>query len=395
MRHERGMNATRKSLLVIIGMVLIGASLRGSFTGVAPLIDVIKSSFGLDGFQAGLITAIPVFAFAVISPFAGKISGKYGLELALFLAITLIILGIAIRSAGLMWAFYAGTVVVGAGIAIAQVLLPSLGKRDYPNNVPSITATWVLAAGAGGALASISVIPLSRWFGWQIAALVLVIFPLSAWLVWLGRLRGRSTVRNEASQGMSGDIRIWRSLLAWQITAFMACNSIIFYTMVNWLPSILISKGISESLAASLHGEMLLATAIPALFFGPVINRMRDQRLIAASTGVLMAVGVAGINYFDGFMSIWVLCLGFGSGGGILLAWIFMGLRTNDSLEAARLSGMAQCLGYALAAFGPVLAGQCRDLAGGWSLVLLAGALLGLLMAVFGIFSGRDITLSH
>jgi len=375
-------------------MVLIGASLRGSFTGVAPLIDAISLDFGLDGFQAGLITAIPVLAFGVISPFTGGISRRYGLEQALFLAIALMILGIIIRSAGLLWSFYIGTVIVGAGIAIAQVLLPSLGKRDYPNNIPSVTATWVLAAGAGGALASVSVVPLSQQFGWRMAAFLLVILPLAAGLVWLRQLRGRPDVPDVIPEQAPSDVRVWRCSLAWQITVFMACNSVIFYTMVNWLPLMLVNKGISESHAASLHGEMLLATAIPALFFGPLIKRMRDQRLIAASMGILMFIGVTGINYSSGFMFAWVLCLGLGSGGGILLAWIFMGLRTNNPLEAVKLSGMAQCLGYMLAAFGPILAGQGKDLLGSWSVVLLIAALLGLAMAIFGVLSGRDITLS-
>jgi CP family cyanate transporter-like MFS transporter len=109
---------------------------------------------------------------------------------------------------------------------------------------------------------------------------------------------------------------------------------------------------------------------------------------------LLCAISCIGLLFVPGLASIWVVIFGFGSGATMILGLTFIGLRANSAHQAAALSGMAQCVGYLLAAFGPPAMGKIHDLSGQWSLPLLGCAILACVMAVFGGFAGRDAEIS-
>jgi len=152
----------------------------------------------------------------------------------------------------------------------------------------------------------------------------------------------------------------------------------------------LAAAGLSPALAGSLHGVMQLATAVPGLFLGPLIGRMKDQRLVAALMSGLVGLSLIGLARWPALASLWAACFGFASGGAFILALIFMGLRASNPQRAAALSGMAQCVGYLLAAGGPAVAGQLHGLTGGWNAVLAGGAVLSVVMACCGVLAGRS-----
>jgi CP family cyanate transporter-like MFS transporter len=146
---------------------------------------------------------------------------------------------------------------------------------------------------------------------------------------------------------------IWRSALAWQVTLFLGINSLIYYVVIGWLPAILISHGYSESGAGSLHGLLQLATAAPGILVPLILHRLRDQRALAVLFALLCAVSAAGFWLWPGQAVVWTLVFGFGSGGTMILGLTFIGLRARSAHQAAALSGMAQSVGYLLAACGP------------------------------------------
>jgi CP family cyanate transporter-like MFS transporter len=389
MSHRVETVAVARPALLIAGLLLISANLRAPITGVAPLLVMVQSAFDLSPAQAGLLTTLPLLAFGILSPFAVIFARQYGLERSLFGALLLITGGVIVRSIGPAWCLYLGTAIIGAGIALGNVLWPSLVKRDFPSKMPAVTGICAIAMGGTAALASTSAVPLARALGWQIALGAVVVFPLIAIAIWSRQLGARtSPAKGSATPLHSG--RIWRSALAWYVTLFMGMNSLLYYVLVGWLPSILTAAGFSPSAAGSIHGVMQLASAVPGLFLGPIVSRMKDQRLIAATMGILMGSALFGLCVAPGWAALWAFFFGVGSGGGVLLALIFMGLRTGSTHQAAALSGMAQCVGYLLAASGPTLAGKLHDLTGGWTVALTVGVLLAAVMAVFGALAGRS-----
>ncbi|ELP6520773.1 CynX/NimT family MFS transporter [Salmonella enterica] len=380
----------KQGALLIAGILMIATTLRVTFTGAAPLLETIRSDYGLSTAQTGLLTTLPLLAFALVSPLAAGIARRFGMERSLFAAMLLICAGIALRSLPSAALLFAGTAIIGCGIALGNVLLPGLIKRDFSQHVARLTGAYSLTMGAAAALGSALVVPLAlHGFGWRGALLMLMLFPLLAFLIWLPQWRTTRSANLSSSRALH-ERGIWRSPLAWQVTLFLGLNSLIYYVIIGWLPTILISHGYSEAQAGALHGLLQLATAAPGLAIPLILHRFNDQRWIAALVSLLCAVGAAGLWFVPGQAVIWTLLFGFGSGATMILGLTFIGLRASSAHQAAALSGMAQSVGYLLAACGPPVMGKLHDASGSWYLPLSGVTVLAIIMAIFGLYAGRD-----
>ncbi|EBA6261718.1 CynX/NimT family MFS transporter [Salmonella enterica] len=380
----------KQGALLIAGILMIATTLRVTFTGAAPLLETIRSDYGLSTAQTGLLTTLPLLAFALVSPLAAGIARRFGMERSLFAAMLLICAGIALRSLPSAALLFAGTAIIGCGIALGNVLLPGLIKRDFSQHVARLTGAYSSTMGAAAALGSALVVPLAlHGFGWRGALLMLMLFPLLAFLIWLPQWRTTRSANLSSSRALH-ERGIWRSPLAWQVTLFLGLNSLIYYVIIGWLPTILISHGYSEAQAGSLHGLLQLATAAPGLAIPLILHRFNDQRWIAALVSLLCAVGAAGLWFVPGQAIIWTLLFGFGSGATMILGLTFIGLRASSAHQAAALSGMAQSVGYLLAACGPPVMGKLHDASGSWYLPLSGVTVLAIIMAIFGLYAGRD-----
>ena len=383
-------SAGRRPLLLIAGILLIATTLRVAFTGAAPLLDAIRSEYGLTTAQTGLLTTLPLLAFGLVSPLAAGVARRFGIERSLLLAMILICLGIGLRSLPFVSLLFIGTAVIGCGIALGNVLLPGLIKRDFSQHVAKMTGAYSLTMGGAAALGSAMVVPLAlAGLGWRGALLTLMVFPLLALFVWLPQSRRQATAPLTGS-GAIHNRGIWRSALAWQVTLFLGINSLVYYVIIGWLPAILQSIGYSEAQAGSLHGLLQLATAAPGLAIPLILHRLKDQRGIAVLVAMMCAVSALGLWFLPGQAVMWTLIFGFGSGATMILGLTFIGLRASSAHQAAALSGMAQAVGYLLAACGPPVMGKIHDANGDWHIPLIAVALISVAMAVFGALAGRD-----
>lgn len=382
-------SANGNKLLLIVGILFIAATLRVTFTGIAPLLDAIRAEYQLTTAQTGLLTTLPLLAFGLVSPLAAGVARRFGIERSLLLAMVIICLGIGLRSLPSAAWLYIGTALIGCGIALGNVLLPGLIKRDFSGHVARMTGAYSITMGAAAAAGSAMVVPLAlAGFGWRGALLLLMVFPLLALLLWLPQARRQATTPLTGS-GAAHNRGIWRSALAWQVTLFLGINSLVYYVIVGWLPAILQSMGYSEAQAGSLHGLLQLATAAPGLAIPLVLHRLKDQRGIAVLVALMCVVSTLGLWLLPGQAVIWTLIFGFGSGATMILGLTFIGLRASSAHQAAALSGMAQTIGYLLAACGPPLIGKIHDAYGDWHIPLIIVALIAVVMALFGALAGR------
>jgi len=382
-------------LWIIAGILLFSANLRGLFTAVGPLLGTLQDAFGMGASEAGLLIALPLVVFCLVSPLAPRLARGLGLERALFLALGVMAVGIIVRALGPLWALYLGTAVLGAGIAIGNTLLPSLLKRDFPDQLTKLTAVYAITMGIGSAVASAVVVPLSDAVGWRLSLGAFVILPLASALLWLPQLGRHSDIVRQTTPHAAESVKVWRSPLAWQVTLFFGVNSAVYYAVATWLPSILADAGFTQATAGTLHGVMQLATALPGLFLAPLVQRTRDQRGIAAALVSLGLVSIVGLCFVPGWAVLWVSGFGLGVGGAFILALAFLGLRTRSADQTARLSGMTQSVGYVLSASAPVLFGALHDKTGSWSPVLAICALLCGLLIILGLAAGRDRSLDE
>lgn len=377
------------TLALVAGILFVAVNLRVPFTSIAPVLPLIQSDFGLSSSAVGLLTSLPLLAFAAFSPLSAPVARKFGLERTLFGALTIILLGILLRSTGSVGALFLGTILIGTGIALGNVLLPGLVKRDLSANVASMTGAYSITMGAAGAIGSAIMIPLTQVWGWNIALTLLIAAPLFALIVWLPQLKKHEPV-SLSNPKKSATVAVWKSSLAWQVTLFMGLNAMPFYVAVGWLPTILIDNGISATEAGSVHGTLQLATAIPGLILAATLRRLKDQKLAAVTSSLLVALSFIGLIYAPEFAILWAALLGFGSGACMMLGLTFVALRTKNAGDAAALSGMAQCVGYLMAAAGPLLLGQVHDWTGGWTAPLLITAGIAVAGAFTGMMAGRN-----
>jgi len=380
--------------LMILGIVFIAANLRTPLTSVGPLVSLIKDDVHISNTLAGLITTVPLLAFALLSPLVPKLARRYGVERIIFIALIFLTVGIGIRSLSGAANLYMGTAILGFAIAVCNVLLPSIIKRDFPNKIGSMTGVYSISMSLSGAIASGISVPLAVNSGlkWQGALGIWGILSFVSILCWLPQLRNRTKKATATSQRTaSNDANVWRSPLAWQVTLFMGIQSMVFYVLIAWLPEILKLQGIDSGQSGWYLSIMQLAL-LPFTFIVPVLaGRMSSQRLLVAVTAILLLTGTLGLLYGNSAtILLWIVILGIGVGFAFSLSMMFFGLRTENAHQAAELSGMAQSVGYLLAAIGPALIGYLHDATNSWNLPLyiLLGA--SVLLFLVGLGAARD-----
>ncbi|MFI9495905.1 CynX/NimT family MFS transporter [Streptomyces halstedii] len=392
-RHH-GAGGGRAVWVTVAGIVLLALNLRPALVAVSPLTPVIGREAGLSSPAISLLTSLPLLCFGLLAPVSPRLGRRLGMERALLVAMGLVVAGTAIRLLPDMGALFGGTVVIGAGIAIGNVLLPGLIKRDFPHRVGSMMGVYSMTLFAGAAAAAGLTVPLQHLsgLGWRALLACWGALAVLALVVWLPRARVRHRVSSRAAAEAAHPVRgLWRQPLAWHVAAFMGLQSLTYYAAAAWIPTLLKSAGLSQGAA----GWMLSFSSLLGIagsFLAPVLaERRMPAALVTVVSTLLCAAGIIGLLAAPvGAPYVWMLLLGLGQGGAISLAMLFIVQRAPDIRHVAQLSSMAQCFGYILAACGPLALGTLHDATGTWTAPLLA--LLALLAAqgVFGVLAARD-----
>ncbi|MFB9833050.1 CynX/NimT family MFS transporter [Actinoallomurus acaciae] len=348
----------------VILIVLVALNLRPAVVAVGPLLRQIQDDLGLSGTAAGALTTLPVLFFGsygLVAPFVRR--SPRG-ETLLVTSMVLLVLALLTRVIPLQATLFGGALLAGIAISIGNIAVPAIIKRDHPQAITTITALYTVAITVGAAVSSSVVVPLQHALGagWRPPLMLLAIPAAVAAVAWLPRLRGpaAATPRPEA-----GSPQVWRSALAWQVTGFMGLQSLLAYVTSGWLPSICQDRGLSEAAGGYALGLSSLLQAAGAFLVPVLERRLRDQRPLVALAVLLTALGYAGSIWAPaGSIWLWIIILGLGQGIGFATALSFIGLRAADAHVTAQLSGMAQGVGYVIAARWPSARCTTRRTAG-------------------------------
>lgn len=365
--------------LALGGIVAVAANLRPGLTVVGPLVPRIRAETGLSDPALGLLTALPLLAFGVVSLLTAPIGRRVGIERALLLGLVLIGGGAAMRGVPSIGALFAGTLLLGVGIALGNVLLPVLAKRDHPDRYGAVTSLYSSVMGVGATVGAAASVPLALRLGWRGALAAWAIPAVVALGIWMTHTRG-SPRPLPAARPKGGLRRLLRSGLAWWVALYMGFQSLTFYVVLAWLPDYLQARGIAAIEAGWLFA-LVQATSVVGTAVVPVAaGRLRDQGGVVWALVVIEAAALAALALEVGGAALWVTvgALGFMQGGTFGLALIFLVVRARDTDAAGELSGMAQSVGYLLAAAGPPIVGALLQWSGGW------GWPLGFLVFVMG-----------
>lgn len=382
-------------IFIILTIIFISFNLRAPITSVGSIIDLIKDEFNLTSSMAGFITTLPLIAFAVFSPFVSKISSKFGYGLTMLGGLFLIIAGEIIRSYTNSFGLFAGTVFIGIGIAIGNVLIPSIIKLRFSKNVGVITSIYTTSMCIFAAIGSGVSVPLAvgLGFGWKNALAVWTILTLVTVFIWIPQLKSSkvSTTNNTNNQNTKGT-SIWKSHLAWWVTLFMGTQSLLFYCLVAWLPSIITSKGMSAEFAGMMT-LLFQLVSLPATLLMPIIaDKFKDQKVITTVSSLIYLVGISLLLISNSTISIVISLIfaGLGMGGSISLAIAFISLRSKNAKKAAELSGMSQSAGYLLAAIGPFLIGFIFDMTSSFTVPIIILILFIVMLIYFGLKASKN-----
>jgi len=380
-------------VLLVLGIVLLAANLRPAFTALSPLIGEIRADTGISNGVAGLLTALPLLVFGLLSPIAPRLAGRFGMESVLLASMLVLAAGILLRSAGTVAALFLGTVILGAAIAVGNVLLPSLVKREFPERAGLMTSTYSTALAVSAAIAAGASFPIADQVGvgWQVSLALWALPAFVAVLAWLPQIRGGRGA-NDYAQASHGVGDLWRSALAWQVTLFMGLQSLGYYVTLTWLPEILQEEAGMDASRAGWMLALAQAVGIASMFLAPVLaGRRPSQQGVVVAAVTLAGSGALGLLVAAGTVTaLWVVLLGLGQGACFSLALTFFALRAPDSEHAATLSGMAQSVGYLLAAVGPFLFGVLRDATHTWSVPLALLFAVAVCLLITGLGAARD-----
>jgi len=353
--------------------VLLALNLRVAVSEIPPVLrDLPLTDIG-----RSLLVTIPVICFS-LAAFAGPpLAARLGEERGLLIACLSLGAGLALRPWWGAASLFAGTVVCGLAVAVMNVMMPSVLRRRFPTRMGEMTAAYTMSLSIGAGLSAGLTVPLIRAMGGSIGpALAIWAVPAAiAAAIWIPQLRQPPP----GQRAPGADIGLLRDWQAWQVTLFFGLQSALYYTLLSWLPTIYRDRGVSPAAAGAVLGVMSAVGILGNLTAPLVAHRTGNAQLVVAGTAALTGLGLLGVYLVPDQLSlVWATLLGIGTGGTFSLTLLLIASRAQDAVIAARLSGMAQGIGYMISALGPLSAGLVHTASGGWSVpILLTIGILG------------------
>lgn len=392
-------HASGRRQLAYLGLclVLIGLNLRTVFSSFSAVLPEVTAQVPLPGWAVVVLTTVPVTLLGVFAPFAPGLARRFGAERVLLGSMAVLTTGLLLRpvelgtsgTGGNLFALLAGTAACGAAIALCNVLLPGLVKRDFPHRLGLMGGLYTTAMCASAALGAGFTYPIYNATGaWTLALWFWVLPAAAVVLLFLPVALRQRPVRQ---QSFKDGVNVWRSAMAWQVTIFMVLQAMMSFSVFAWLAPILRERGVDGATAGLIVSVCIVLQMLGSLFAPALAARFQDQRAINTVVALLTGGGFA-LSIFGPLDLVWVWAglLGLGQGSLTAVALTLIMLRTRDGHTAAHLSGMMQGVGYGVGSTGTLMVGQLHQATGSFSAagVLFLG--VGLLAAIFGYRAGRN-----
>lgn len=385
-------NKLNEQTSFLLTMAVLALVLRMPITGVGPILTTIREDLGVSNTVMGLLTSVPMMVFAVISPLAAVIERKIGMGRAILSALILILVGELVRSYTNAVGLFAGTAILACGIGMINVLGLTLIKlRAAPERVGMVISVYSTIMAATAAISIAASVPIANALGWRTSLAAWVPLAVLAVIVWGLQHRRPENQLSHKNEQKTSLKRLLRSPLAWHVTLFMGAQTLIFYCVNGWIPTILQSRGFTIEQSA-VAATVLQVTTLPFTFIVPLLlKRVRTSVAIAVSN-LAVTVGVVLFILNPGpwanYTSIMILSAGMG--GVFSICNLTYSQRTRNPADTAALSGMANCFGYVVAAFGPSTMGRLFDMTHSWLVPLLFLLAMVIVNNIFSQLSCRE-----
>jgi len=388
-------NTRAVAALSFIALMVYASVLRPPVAAIGPLLPEISRSLGLDLNAQGLLTAIPVLSFG-IGAFAGPLmSRRLGLDKSLLLLSVLIFVAVALRGFLGFFSMVLGTTIAGLSIAVANVLLPSIVRLKFPSKISQVTAAYTTVLAVSASVASASAVPLSEVSGgWSQALLVWAVPALVSIGFWWWQKS--STLVTESSSDSPGETvgknkssskAVRTSPITWALFAFFGIQSLGFYATLAWMPSILVSRGLTPAAAGGILGLTTIIGVPVGITLGFNFSRIRRLDWLGFAISCVTASGFVFLA-IPGWHVLAALLLGIGMSSTFPLSLNWISTRAATDEQTTQLSAIAQGYGYLLSAAGTYAFGALSALTDGWTVSIFMMFGLTLIQALSSFVAG-------
>lgn len=363
------MTKRTNKVIILLGIIFLGMVLRTPITSVGAIIGPLKKLLEINNTVAGLITTIPLIAFAIFSPLVAKISNKIGLEKTIFLATIVASIGLLLRFYINTSIFFVTTFIIGVGITVGNVLLPGLTKKYFPENLGVMTGFYAVVMNISASIAAGISYPIlntnigGEKFSTGLAVNIWLIISLINIIIYSVIIKNNKVEKIDNKKiGSKGYLK---SLKMWSVMLSMGLQSALFYCSVSWFAEIMISKGFTPSEAGLLLSISQFAQ-FPSTFLVPVLaEKIKNKLIIPIFITMGYIVSLIGMIHIHGnfsLMIIYIVLFALAGGGSFSYVMYLFSAKSKNEEEAADVSGLAQAGGYWLAAIFPPLLGYIRDI---------------------------------
>jgi CP family cyanate transporter-like MFS transporter len=377
-----------------VALFFIALVLRPPVASIGPLLHEIVIDLGLDAAETSLLASAPVFCFGLGAFASPALVRRFGVNRSMLLVLITLVVSITLRLTLGFPGLLLGTIAAGLSIAVANVLLPTIVRVEFPNRVALVTGAYTtLLAFSARFAAWVAVPSSSQAGGWRPALALWIVPALLAVAFWAPKASGERTdavqsIRAEAEERSA----VLRSPISWAIVGLFGLQSLGFYALLGWLPTLLIDRGESPEVAGSYLG-LATAIGIPAgLVLSTAIARFKSLAWLVASASTLTLTGlVVLLAAFDNPQLTGIACvmMGLGQAATFPMSLSIISTRAATRAQTTQLSAMAQGWGYLLAAVGTFLVGYLAEVSGSWSVSVVVLIALTAIQVGVGFYSGR------
>ncbi len=379
---------TRETAFALVAILLLAFNLRPVATSVGPVLELITADLQMDDALAGVLTSLPSLSFAVFGAFAPALSERIGVHRTIGLALAALIVGQVARAwVPNSWSFLLLSVLALGGMALANVLIPTLVRLHFPRRIGLATSLYSLSLTLGTAVAGAVTYPLAQQLGgWRAAFTAITLVAIAALLCWLPMLRYAPRKGSAGSRKGQYSLRdVARTGRGWAMVVMFAIQSGQAYTVFGWLPSIYIDAGLDPTAAGLMLGITTGVGVVPAFLIPMHAARVGEPVGLFLSIMAFLVAGYVGLLLAPTVVPwLWAIFLALGiSSFPLILA--LLGMRAKTTSGTAVLSGFTQSVGYLLATTSPLLVGVLRGATGSFAFPIGLQLILIIPMTIVGV----------
>jgi CP family cyanate transporter-like MFS transporter len=375
--------------LALLTVLAIAFVLRPAVAQIGPILSQIQEGLAVSNTEMAILTAVPVLCFGFGAFASPTLVRRFGINHSMVYLLFILLIAVAARPYLGFAGMLIGSTIAGLAIAVANVLLPSIVRERFADKVVLMTTAYTTVLAASASFAAAISFPSAVFGGWQFSLAIWALPTLLALALGFLLLKGHESAEEPSHEDHSQQWKtVWVSPITWWVTALFGLQSLGFYALLAWLPTVAIASGVDPAGAGALLSLMTFIGVPVRFFLTPMLNKWFNQSVEGVLISLVTAVGMALMIF-----GLWIpaaILIGIGQASSFPLSLSLIATRAKSMELTTILSSVVQGVGYLIAAAGTFFFGWLGSATGNWllSIYLIIGVTL--VQVVSGWYSGKE-----